>query len=116
MQQFERAELDLECTNPLRLLGDRLRLRAVLRLRRLTARLPINLSECICRELAEYEAGDEKIGGDTLVDVSIVVDIAATFALLNVGQGPTRAAAGAICKQCSRACWHFARLLLFYSQ
>ena len=66
----------------LRLLVDRLRLRVdrllercVLRLRRLAARSPIDQLERLGEELAEKNAGDEKVSGDTLFAIRVVVEV-----------------------------------------
>ena len=103
IKQFEGGKLGLQGANFTRLLVDDLRLRAVLRLRYLTERLPVGLRECLGEILVEYEAGDEEIGGDALVDVGVVAEKGAHGAVLLVDKRPVCVAAAAVYKQCARA-------------
>ena len=100
MKLLECSKLGLESAYFTRMLVDSLRLRAVrllerfdLRLRRFIARLPIDLLECLGRNLAEQEAGNEQVGGDALVDGGVVAEKIERLALMRVGKRPACAAA-----------------------
>ena len=93
--KLERAELGLQGANftrllvdDLRLLGVCLRLRAVLRLRRLTECLTVDLFDRLGGKLAEQKTGNEQVGGDAPVDVGVVVEKRHNIALFFVGERP----------------------------
>ena len=88
MKQVEFGELGLERVNLLHLRAVRLFERFVFRHRRFALRLPVDLLECLGRELAEENAGDEEIGGNALVDGGVVSEKSERLALILVGKRP----------------------------